>query len=134
MNIFRASIFSMATLRIAEGNRCGITSQRNTVIRKSEKFSPALMQPEAWSKDFEELHLITPGMAWSPDSKRLALAAKSGSEDAIIIIDVKSGEQQKLVFDLEGIFSVHWSPAASPGAAQGGKLAFVGNKNGRSDI
>ncbi|TLY28207.1 MAG: biopolymer transporter Tol, partial [Ignavibacteria bacterium] len=33
--------------------------------------------------DFEELHLITPGMAWSPDGRRLALAAKSGDKDAI---------------------------------------------------
>ncbi|HEV8538365.1 MAG TPA: BamA/TamA family outer membrane protein, partial [Bacteroidota bacterium] len=83
---------------------------------------------------FEELHLLTPGMAWSHDSKRLALAAKSGSQDAIIIIDVNEGDEQKLEFDLDGIFSVDWSPGTTTDASQQGKLAFVGNKNGRSDI
>jgi Tol biopolymer transport system component len=77
--------------------------------------------------DFEELHLLTPGMCWSPDGKRLALATKSGEQDAIIIIDVTSGDEQKLEFELDGIFSVDWSP-------QGNKLAFVGNHNQQSDI
>ena len=86
------------------------------------------------SPDFEELHLLTPGMAWSSDSRRLALAAKSGSQDAIIILDVGSGDEQKFEFGLDGIFSVDWSPATSADASLQGKLAFVGNKNGRSDI
>ncbi len=84
--------------------------------------------------DFEELHLLTPGMSWSPDGKHLALAAKSGSRDAIIIIDANSGDEQKFEFDLDGIFSVDWSPAVSATGTQQGRLAFVGNKNGRSDI
>lgn len=77
--------------------------------------------------DFEELHLLTPGITWSPDGKRIALAAKSGARDAIIIIDVNSGDEKKLEFDLDGIFSVDWSPAAN-------RLAFVGNRRQQSDI
>ncbi|HTK82243.1 MAG TPA: biopolymer transporter Tol [Bacteroidota bacterium] len=81
--------------------------------------------------DFEELHLLTPGMSWSSDGKKLALATKSGSRDAIIIIDVDSGHEQKIELNLDGIFSIDWSTAE--GGSQG-KLAFVGNKYGRSDI
>ncbi|TAK59331.1 MAG: biopolymer transporter Tol, partial [Bacteroidetes bacterium] len=77
--------------------------------------------------DFEELHLLTPGMAWSPDGKRLALAAKSGEQDAIIIFDVDSEDEEKLEFNLDGIFSIDWSH-------DGTTLAFSGSKNGQSDI
>ncbi|HZY10315.1 MAG TPA: BamA/TamA family outer membrane protein, partial [Bacteroidota bacterium] len=91
--------------------------------------------------DFEELHLLTPGMSWSPDGKRLVLAAKSGNQDAIIIIDVESGNEEKLEFGLDGIFSIDWSPAQRVELStdetlgnQAGKLAFVGMKDGRSDI
>lgn len=84
--------------------------------------------------DFEELHLLTPGMSWSPDGKRLALAAKSGSEDAIIIMDVASGSEEKLEFGLDGIFSVNWSPVMPDSSHRQGVLTFVGLKEGQSDI
>ncbi len=77
--------------------------------------------------NFEELHLLTPGISWSPDGKRLAIAAKAGEQDAILLVDVKSGDIEKLTFGLEGIFSVNWSP-------KGDNLAFVGNSARESDI
>ncbi len=83
--------------------------------------------------DFEELHLLTPGMGWSPDGRQLALATKSGSQDAIFIIDVNSGKEQKLEFGLDAIYSVDWSPGDSARGGRG-KLAFVGSREGRSDI
>ncbi len=77
---------------------------------------------------FEELHLLTPGLTWSPDGKKLALAAKAGERDRVYIIDVNTEDQQPLpAFDLDGIQSVKWSP-------DGKKLALVGVKNGSSDI
>ncbi|CAG0961819.1 hypothetical protein ARNL5_00965, partial [Anaerolineae bacterium] len=79
------------------------------------------------TNNFEELHLLTPGIGWSPDGKRLAIATKAGERDAIMLVDVKSGAMEKLSFDLEGIFSVDWSP-------KGDKLAFVGNSARQSDI
>ncbi len=79
------------------------------------------------TNNLEELHLLTPGISWSPDGKRLAIAAKAGEQDAILLIDVASGSQDKLTFDLDGIFSVSWSP-------KGDKLAFVGNTTRQSDI
>ncbi len=81
--------------------------------------------------DFEELHLLTPGMSWSPDGKRLALATKTGERDAIFIFDVNSGHEQKIELDLDGIFSVAWSPDS---VHANNVLAFVGMLDGRSDI
>jgi Tol biopolymer transport system component len=77
--------------------------------------------------DFEELHLLTPGMAWSPDGKKIALATKSGDQDAVIIFNTENDEEEKLLFNLDGIFSIDWSPT-------GDKIAFVGNTPSQSDI
>jgi len=79
------------------------------------------------TKNFEELHLLTPGITWSPDGKKIALAVKSGESDAIFIVDAATGSQEKIQFQLEGIFSVDWSP-------KGDKLAFVGDDAKQSDI
>ena len=79
------------------------------------------------TKNFEELHLLTPGISWSPDGKKIALAAKSGDQDAIYLIDVATGDKEELEFNLDGIFSVDWSK-------QGDKIAFVGNTSYESDI
>jgi Tol biopolymer transport system component len=79
------------------------------------------------TNNFEELHLLTPGISWSPDGKRVAIATKAGPEDAILIIDAESGEEQKVAPGLEGVFSVTWAP-------QGNRLAFVGNTTSQSDI
>jgi Tol biopolymer transport system component len=77
--------------------------------------------------NLEELHLLTPGISWAPDGKRIAIAVKAGEEDAILLLDVASRDQEKLTFGLDGIFSVSWSP-------RGDKLAFVGNTPRQSDI
>ncbi len=77
--------------------------------------------------DFEELKLLTPGITWSPDGKRIALAVKAGERDAVMIVDVEDGDSEKLTFDLDGIYSVDWS-------ADGNQLAFVGVRMPQSDI
>jgi len=79
------------------------------------------------TNDFEELHLLTPGITWSPDGKKIALAVKSGEHDAIIMVNVESGEKEKIEFELDGIFSVDWSK-------DGSMLAFVGVKTPQSDV
>ncbi len=79
------------------------------------------------SVDFEELKLLQPGISWSPDSKRIAIAAKAGKTDALYLIDVKTRKKEKLTFNLDGIFTAAWSP-------DGNELAFIGTKTGASDI
>ena len=79
------------------------------------------------TNNFEEMHLLTPGITWSPDGKRIALAAKAGEGDAIFLIDVASGKQEKIHLDLDGVFSVNWSN-------DGNLLTFVGVKSPQSDI
>jgi Tol biopolymer transport system component len=77
--------------------------------------------------DFEELHLLTPGIAWSPDSKQISLAAKAKGGDVIYVIDVESGDQEKIHLDMDAIYSVNWSP-------DGTALTFQGIKGDQSDI
>ena len=79
------------------------------------------------TSDFEELHLLTPGIAWSPDGKKIALGVKAGGSDAISIVDVNSGSREKIELGLDGVFSVSWS-------ADGKMLAFEGLKGPNSDI
>jgi Tol biopolymer transport system component len=77
--------------------------------------------------DFEELNIITPGLTWSPDGKKIALSAKSGGYDVIHIIDIDSGDRITIPFELDAIKSVTWSP-------DGKNLAFVGHNAVQSDI
>jgi Tol biopolymer transport system component len=79
------------------------------------------------TNNFEEMHLLTPGISWSPDGNKLALAVKAGEHDAIFLVDIKSGNQEKIQLDLDGVFSVNWSN-------DGNLLSFVGVKSPQSDI
>ncbi len=77
--------------------------------------------------DFEELHLLTPSIAWSPDGRKISMAVKSKGRDVVYIIDVQSNDQTRLAFDLDAIYSVDWSP-------DGHRLAFQGIRGDKSDI
>lgn len=79
------------------------------------------------TREFEELHLLTPKISWSPDGKQIAIAVKAGERDAIMLIDAQSGDTKKIDLDLDGIFEVEFSPL-------GDKIAFVGMKAPQSDI
>ncbi len=79
------------------------------------------------SVDFEELNILSPGLTWSPDGTKIALAAKSSGNDVVYIIDVESEDIQTLPIKLPGIGAVHWSP-------DGKKLAFSGHESAQSDI
>ncbi len=77
--------------------------------------------------DFEELHLLTPGLCWSPNGKKIAISVKSGDKDAIYVIDVESGDEQELPIEFDGIFSVDWNP-------NNNSLVFRGDNSRQSDI
>jgi len=77
--------------------------------------------------DFEELNIITPGLTWSPDGKKIAISAKSGGYDIVYLVDVESGDKETIPVRLDAIKSVTWSP-------DGKNLAFVGHTAEQSDI
>ncbi|MCK5074843.1 MAG: PD40 domain-containing protein, partial [Calditrichia bacterium] len=79
------------------------------------------------SESFEELHLLRPGITFSPDSKKVAFTAKSKGNDWIYIKDLKKGDVEKFKIELDGVYTVSWSP-------DGQNIAFVGNHNETSDI
>jgi Tol biopolymer transport system component len=79
------------------------------------------------SENLEEIHVLRPGMSFSPDGRKLVFAAKNGPRDAISIVDIKSGDIKQRTLDLDGTYTTSWSP-------DGDKIAFVGHKHNQSDI
>jgi Tol biopolymer transport system component len=77
--------------------------------------------------DFEELNILTPGISWSPNGKKIAISAKSGGEDALYIVDVQSGDYVKHEFGIKTVTSAIWSP-------DGASIAFVGSVAEQMDI
>lgn len=77
--------------------------------------------------EFEELHLLSPRISWSPDSRRVAMAVKSRGEDVIMVVDVDTRKRERLEFPLDAIYSVAWSHG-------GNRLAFQGIRGDMSDI
>lgn len=79
------------------------------------------------STDFEELHILTPGLSWSPNGRKLAISVKAGDKDVIYLVDVESEDREELPLAFDGIFYVSWSPV-------GNKLAFIGNRAEESNL
>tara|TARA_R110000868_G_scaffold37111_4_gene131342 strand:- start:25411 stop:28731 length:3321 start_codon:yes stop_codon:yes gene_type:complete len=78
--------------------------------------------------DFEELNILNPNLAWSPDGQHLALSTKSKGADDIAIVNYRTGKIEKLKFkNIDAIGSVAWSP-------DGTTLAFDGNIGPFQDI
>ncbi|MBO6620759.1 MAG: PD40 domain-containing protein [Balneola sp.] len=78
--------------------------------------------------DFEELNILNPNLAWSPDGSKVALSTKTKGRDDIAIIDYNTKNIEKLKFpSIDAIGSVSWSP-------DGSKIAFDGNIGPFQDI
>ena len=78
---------------------------------------------------FEELHILKPGVSWSPDGKELVFAAKSGKSDALYILNLNNNETKEIRLELEGIFQPVWNPKEPFN-----QIAFIGNNGAQSDI
>ena len=84
------------------------------------------------TSEFEELHILKPGISWSPTGDKIVFAAKSRKSDALFIVDINNSrgilnQRIKKTFNLEGIFEPSWNP-------RNNKIAFVGNNGMSSDI
>lgn len=91
------------------------------------KSEPELVLKSGRSLDFEELNILTPGISWSPDGKKLAISAKAGGEDALYLVDIKEGDYEKKLFGLKSISWAIWSP-------DGAHIAFIASENEQSNI
>ena len=81
-----------------------------------------------WSSDYETFRFINSSASWSPDGKYLALAAKRGPRDDILILDVeRNREVRRIRVDLSGVTTPAWSP-------DGQRLVFTGYDGGLSDL
>jgi Tol biopolymer transport system component len=80
------------------------------------------------SGGFESMHLIRPGVAWSPDETSIAVVTTSGGRDNLALVDYATGKVKRRIYgNLDAIFSPRFSP-------DGRQIAFVGVKNGFSDV
>lgn len=80
------------------------------------------------SPRFESLRILSPGMSWSPDGRRLAVAVKSGATDAVALITVASGASEIVrPTGVDAIQAVAWSP-------DGERIAFEGTAGAHSDL
>jgi hypothetical protein len=80
------------------------------------------------SGGFESMHLLRPGVAWSPDERLLAVVNTSGGRDNLALLGYPSGKVKRRVYgNLDAIYSPKFSP-------DGRTIVFVGIKNGFSDI
>ena len=77
--------------------------------------------------DFEELHLLAPGLCWSPDGKKFAISVKSGSRDAVYVVDIESRDETELPIKFDGIFNLSWNPTYN-------LLVLRGDNSTQSDI
>ncbi|MEL6614507.1 MAG: BamA/TamA family outer membrane protein [Bacteroidota bacterium] len=90
--------------------------------------NPRLVLDAQTSPRFESLRILSPGMSWSPDGRRLAVAVKSGATDAVALIDVASGASEIVrPTGVDAIQAVAWSP-------DGERIAFEGTAGAHSDL
>ena len=77
--------------------------------------------------EYEELHLLKPGITWSPDGKRIAFTAKAANQEILYVVNVKTKKSKKYPTGLEGLFMASWSP-------DGKDIALIGNNGQSSDL
>ena len=83
------------------------------------------------SIEFEELHILKPGISWSKNSDSIILSSSSKGVDVLYIIDINTKKKRKIVFDnpsLNAISQPIWNPVNNE------MIAFVGSSNSQSDI
>ncbi|MEO6094279.1 MAG: hypothetical protein ABIW76_00910, partial [Fibrobacteria bacterium] len=97
---------------------------------KSEKVTRSVIQGGKGEKH-ESFHSFKSGIAWSPDSKQIAIVSKKHGKDVIHILGATRKNRGRIVReigpDVQAILSPNWS-------RDGRYIAFSGMKDGLTDI
>lgn len=81
-----------------------------------------------FSSNYETYRFINSSAAWSPDGKYLAMAAKRGPRDELLVLDVaRNAIVRRIKVRLNGITTPSWSP-------DGTRIVFTGYDGGLSDL
>jgi Tol biopolymer transport system component len=97
---------------------------------KSEKVTRSVIQGGKGEKH-ESFHSFKSGIAWSPDSKQIAIVSKKHGKDVIHILGATRKNRGRIIReigpDVQAILSPNWS-------RDGRYIAFSGMKDGLTDI
>ncbi|MBM22663.1 MAG: hypothetical protein CMD78_00140 [Gammaproteobacteria bacterium] len=124
--------YNVAPAISPDGSRIAIYSNKDgpmalyLISSKDGRFIKKIIQGER-NTEYEELHILKPGITWSPDGNKVAFAAKSGKSDALFVLDLKRNKSKKYRLGMEGIFRPSWRPGHQ-------QIAFIGNNGKYSDI
>ncbi len=127
------SVYNTAPAISPSGNSVAIVSDRNEyadvyVISTVDGRVLDRVVRGGRSGGFEGMHILRPGVAWSPDERLIALSTTTAGRDNITIVTYPGGRVQRRIY---GALDAAYSPRFS---ADGRRLLFVGLKNGYSDI
>jgi len=124
--------YNIAPAISPDGSRIAIFSNKSgpmalyLISAEDGRFIKKIIQGER-NTEFEELHILKPGITWSSKGDRIALAAKSGKSDALYIVDLETNKKIQHRINMEGIFRPAWRPGYN-------EIAFIGNNGMSSDI
>jgi Tol biopolymer transport system component len=124
--------YNVAPVISPKGNRFAFISNRDDFFDvfiadvKTGKVIKKLIAGNT-SSNFEELQILTPGLSWSPDERKIAISVKAGSKDAIQIIDVEDEDDVTLPIQLNSISNVTWGFNYD-------QLFFIGTNGKQSDV
>jgi Tol biopolymer transport system component len=117
-----------------DGNRIAYLSEKNFYFldlwladANTGKTIRRLLK-SSFSGNYETFRFITSSASFSPDGQLLALAAKHGGKDDIVIVDVVHNRQVRDIrVPISGVNTPAWSP-------DGQRLVFSGLDGGISDL
>lgn len=127
------SVYNTAPAISPSGTKIAFISDRNeysdiyVISAVDGKVLKHLVSGER-SGGFESVHPYRGGLSWSPDETSVVLAGKANGRDCLTIVAYPSGKVlRRLSPDVSGIYSPVFAP-------DGKRIAFVGLKDGFSDI